>query len=103
MYRNLFVIAALLYSSESSAIKIIESSRLEFNAGEFNQGCDVGLKRMSAASNSQETYDAANAATGKWEDPGFPADDTSLMWDEEWGQEEPAYRPALNTYTWVRP
>ena len=87
MYRNSFAIAALLYSGSTSAIKIIESAKSANNAGEFNQGYDVGIRRMSAASNSQETYDAANSASGKWEDPGFPADDTSLMWDAEWGQD----------------
>lgn len=51
-------------------------SKVGFSPG----SCWAGIKRWEGASNSMRTIrDAQNAGT-PWEDPDFPADDTSLSW-----------------------
>lgn len=44
-------------------------------------GCWAGIDRWKGASNKKSTIDSVMAAGSLWEDPEFPADDTSISWE----------------------
>lgn len=46
------------------------------------QSCTSGIERFNSKSNSLSTYNKVKSSTKKWDDPDFPADDTSLQWGQ---------------------
>ena len=68
--------------------------------GEVTQSCRAGIERLDVGSNSLDTYNAAKAGSGKWEDSGFPATDDSLFWTA-WGTSA-NYKPPAGL-VWKRP
>ena len=48
------------------------------------EGCDVSFNRMVAQHDGDAFYNSStfkdNMVDGKWEDPSFPADTSSLYW-----------------------
>ena len=72
----------VLYGED--AIRVIEEEAYldaSSGLGYTPTSCKSGIERfLTGSSNSDATWNAANTAAAKWEDPEFGADDSSLSW-----------------------
>lgn len=62
-----------------------------------------GIERFTSGdSNSWVAFSNSQRVNTGWEDPEFTADDSSLFWDEEYGNVGADYMPPAGLH-WIRP
>ena len=68
------------------------------------ESCSSGLDRIESKSNALSTYERVlNQSKNKWNDPDFPADDSSLQWGQfGYGDIADSFVPKLGM-KWLRP
>lgn len=82
-------------NSVGESIDIFEQKQNRM-AGEVEQSCKAGIERLTKGdSNSWAAFKNSLDVNTTWNDPGFPADETSLMWEEKFGRETKEYQPPV--------
>ena len=68
--------------------------------------CTRTLERaLHGSSNSKNVWMLAKNSEELWEDPEFPADESSIEWPAKWGSEGDIqkFKPSYGEISWARP